>query len=126
MIAAIPKLISAIQMIHSTSQYYNTSQRMTSLFIKVTNQMVTACKDYVTDHQLNRVWDQPRKPLIEKLNDCIRLNQEYQNCFQRTKQKIEDDPSEKPFEFSEMYIFGKFDTFCRRLQKVGVTKVSFL
>eukprot|EP00111_Clytia_hemisphaerica_P005698 TCONS_00016530-protein len=118
MITAIPKLISAIQMIHSTSQYYNTSQRMTSLFIKVTNQMVTACKDYITDNQLNRIWDQPRKPLIEKLENCVKLNQEYQNCFQKTKQKIEEDPSEKPFEFSEMYIFGKFDTFCRRLQKI--------
>lgn len=118
MITAIPKLIGAIQMIHSTSQYYNTSQRMTSLFIKVTNQMVTACKQYVTDGQLNRIWDQPRKPLIEKLNSCITLNREYQNCFQKTKQKIEEDPLEKPFEFSEMYIFGKFDTFCRRLQKI--------
>lgn len=118
MIAAIPKLISAIQMIHSTSQYYNTSQRMTSLFIKVTNQMVTACKEYLTDNRKNKIWDQERLPLIEKLESCVRLNQEYQVNFQKTKQKIENDPSEKPFEFSEMYIFGKFDTFCKRLLKI--------
>ena len=27
-------------------------------------------------------------------------------------------PNERKFEFSEMYIFGKFDTFSRRLKKI--------
>ena len=83
--------------------------------------MVTACKNYVTDRGINRVWDQPRQPLIEKLKACLRLNQEYQKCFQRTKKRIAEDPTMKPFEFSEMYIFGKFDTFCKRLNQVRVT-----
>lgn len=88
---------------------------------QVTNQMVTACKNYLTDRGVNRVWDQPRQPLIEKLKACLRLNQEYQKCFQRTKRRIAEDPTMKPFEFSEMYIFGKFDTFCKRLNQVRIT-----
>ncbi|OWF42162.1 dynein heavy chain 8, axonemal-like [Mizuhopecten yessoensis] len=115
---SLPGLVNAIRMIHSISRYYNTSERMTSLFIKVTNQMVTACKNYITDDGVSRIWDQPRQPLIEKLENSVSLFRNYQAIFQRTKKKIEATPGEKPFEFSEMYIFGKFETFCKRLEKI--------
>ena len=35
MMGSIPSLINAIRMINSLSRYYNSSERMTSLFIKV-------------------------------------------------------------------------------------------
>ena len=35
MVDGIPGLINAIRMIHSISQFYNTTERMTSLFVKV-------------------------------------------------------------------------------------------
>jgi dynein heavy chain len=43
---------------------------------------------------------------------------EYQHCFHKTKHYLKQNPSEKQFEFSEMYIFGKFETFHRRLAKI--------
>ena len=42
----------------------------------------------------------------------------FKACFHKTKAKLEKMPNERPFEFSEMYIFGKFDTFTRRLKKI--------
>ncbi|KAK6326444.1 hypothetical protein J4Q44_G00020890 [Coregonus suidteri] len=45
-------------------------------------------------------------------------NKEYQKCFHKTKEKLEQSPSERQFDFSEMYIFGKFETFQRRLYKI--------
>ncbi|XP_070767347.1 dynein axonemal heavy chain 5 isoform X1 [Enoplosus armatus] len=118
MVDAIPGLINAIRMIHSISRYYNTSEKITSLFVKVTNQMITACKAYITNNGSNSIWDQPQQVVADKIKAAIHLNQEYQRYFHKTKEKLEQTPSERQFDFSEMYIFGKFDTFQRRLNKI--------
>ncbi|XP_064201033.1 dynein axonemal heavy chain 5 isoform X1 [Anguilla rostrata] len=118
MVEAIPGLINAIRMIHSISRYYNTSEKITSLFVKVTNQMITACKAYITNNGTATIWEQSQDVVAEKLKAAIHLNKEYQSCFHKTKQKLEQSPSERQFDFSEMYIFGKFDTFEKRLNKI--------
>ncbi|KAF5402085.1 hypothetical protein PHET_04380 [Paragonimus heterotremus] len=73
----LPTLLNAIRMIYSVSQHYNTSERVTSLFIKVTNQLIVACRRYVTEG-VSRIWDLP----------------------------------------NENYIFGKFDVYSTRLNKL--------
>ena len=118
MVEHIPSLMNAIRMIYSISQYYNTSERMTSLFVKVTNQMITTCKKYVL-HDVTKIWEIPRPLLLQRLNECTQLNEEYQKQFQKTKEKLRLNPNERQFEFSENYIFGKFDTFCRRLERIA-------
>ncbi|KAG5461780.1 MAG: dynein heavy chain, N-terminal region 1-domain-containing protein, partial [Olpidium bornovanus] len=100
MIPAIPGLINAIKMIYSISRYYNTSERMTSLF------------------DGDKIWSQERSVLVKKLEECVHLDEAYQKCFHETKRKLQETPNEKQFDFSEMYIFGKFDAFCKRIQKV--------
>lgn len=84
MIPAIPGLINAIKMIYSISRYYNTSERMTSLFVKITNQMITSCKEYVY-RDGSKLWDQDRGELVRKLGDCVKLNEAYQRVFHEIK-----------------------------------------
>lgn len=117
MLDCIPGLINAIRMINSISRYYNTSERMTSLFVKVTNQMVSACKNYILK-DVSKVWELPRDKALQRIEDCLHLNTEYQACFRRTKEKLKESPNDKQFDFSEKYIFGKFEIFSRRLEKV--------
>ncbi|KAI8902513.1 dynein heavy chain and region D6 of dynein motor-domain-containing protein [Globomyces pollinis-pini] len=118
MIPAIPGLINAIKMIYSISRYYNTSERMTSLFVKITNQMITSSKEFVYKEGGSKIWDLDRQVLVHKLLQCMKLNEAYQRCFHEIKKKLQETPNEKQFDFSEMYIFGKFDAFCKRIQKV--------
>ena len=114
MLDSIPGLMNAIRMINSYSRYYNTSEHMTALFVKVTNQMITACRAHITDSGYSKLWDLEMAVVLQRLSDCLHLNSEYQLCFQRTQEKLKDHPEERPFDFSEMYIFGKFNNFCRR------------
>ncbi|XP_027537399.1 dynein heavy chain 5, axonemal isoform X11 [Neopelma chrysocephalum] len=118
MVDAIPGLINTIKMIQSISQYYNTSEKISSLFVKVTNQMITACKSYIANNDTATIWNQPQERVMEKLQAAIRLKQEYQNCFRKIKENLEQNPAERQFDFSEIYIFGKFETFHRRLVKI--------
>ena len=86
---------------------------------QVTNQIVKSCKNYITEENQIRIWDQSRTALIAKIDTCITLYHKYHEAIQKTKQRGETI-EEKPFEFSEMYVFGKFEAFCKRLNKVEI------
>lgn len=105
MLELIPSLINAVQMIYQISTYYNSSERMTSLFGKVTNQMITTCKAYL-NQGVARVWDHPRPELIRRIKDCVALNQAYQTQFHKVKRELTLSPSERQFEFRWVLYFG--------------------
>lgn len=98
MIAAIPGLINAIKMVHGMSQHYNTSERMTSIFVKITNQMITSCKSYIYESGTN-LWEQNRPKLVERLIQCGALNEAYQKCFHDTKENLMENPNERKSTF---------------------------
>ncbi len=80
--------------------------------------MITASKIFITNGGTETIWSQPSQQVTKKIRDCLRLKDEYQACFQRTKKALEEAKEERKFEFSETYIFGKFDTFARRVNRI--------
>nr|XP_020477564.1 dynein heavy chain 8, axonemal-like [Monopterus albus] len=114
----IPTLMSSIRMIHTVSWYYNTSERMTSLLLKVTNQMIASCRSYLAQG-VAPIWDHSRPVLLQCISECCHLNLEYHRSFHTIRDKLSEQLADGHFDFSENYIFGKFEAFCRRLEKVA-------
>jgi len=103
-------------MIHTIARFYNTNDKMTGLFVKITNQMIKNCKEKILNGgKIEDVWKRDPAELIEVLGQCIKLNREYRDCYKETKEKVADMPKGKTFDFPETQLFGKFDTFVRRL-----------
>ena len=60
--------MNSIKMIHTIARYYNTTERMTGLFVKITNQMITNCKYNIVNFK-NIKLGLPRKGKMGSLSD---------------------------------------------------------
>ncbi len=87
--------MNSIKMIHTIARYYNTNDRMTGLFVKITNQMITNCKTNILEFKKKEagvttkkgimaddaaLWDHDKYPpneLIAVLKSCLDLNTAY-------------------------------------------------
>lgn len=101
------------------SRYYNTNEKMTNLFTKITDQMIRNCKQSITnDGSSEGLWDKNPQELVRQLEACLKLNDAYQEQYNLTKKKLQQMPKGKQFDFSDMHIFGEFNHFCRRIIKL--------
>ena len=119
-IDTLPALMSAIKMIYTIARYYNTTDKMTNLFIKITNQMITNCKTRLKrgENDKDKIWERNPAELIEDLRNCINLNHAYREQYNIVRNKVADLLKGRHFDFSATAIFGKFDLFCRRVSKL--------
>jgi len=71
-IDGLPALMDNIRMMHTIARYYSTSERMTALFVKITNQMITKCKEHITPdaRKPEKLWQLPKLELVAKMQAC--------------------------------------------------------
>lgn len=137
----INKLISAVTMVHRYSRFYNTSERLTSLLVKITNQIILILRDYMTDGGTKLNTDD-LPALEEKIGQAILVQETYHSAMEAEKMKAEqaqvttshfnrdfskpricsypENPEKESIaiKFSENSVFGKIDTFVSRIQKI--------
>jgi len=77
-VETLPALVNSIKMIHTIARYYNTTERMTKLFMKITNQMINACKKTILDDdsptRMDVLWTSNTSELLLKFESCLKLN----------------------------------------------------
>ena len=119
-IDTLPALLNSVTMIHTIARYYNTSERITNLFSKITNQMIHNCRTCIIGdcEDASQLWEISPPELIKNLEVCLKLNVAYQEQYNLTKNKLMTLPKGKQFDFNESLIFGRFDLFCRRVVKL--------
>jgi dynein heavy chain len=121
---------------------------MTGLFIRITNQMITNCRFNIINFRRLKegkapvgaltaaqiaqgkkqppvddtvLWDHEMYPpdeLIEMLQQCLDLHEAYIKQYEFTKERLQNVPKAKQFDFNPTQIFGRFDLFCRRVTKL--------
>ncbi len=124
---SLPALINSVKMVHTIARYFNTTPRLTDLFVKLTHAMIGKCCAYILDDPSVEIygarkgldlWKYPPTTLIVRLTTCLKLNELYQETYRLTKEKLAANPKNKQFDFPEQAIFGMFDLFCRRVVKI--------
>ena len=63
---------------------------MTTLFVKITNQMIANCKEYI--RAPGRLWEQHAESVVQRLSLCLKLNEAYQEQYAVQKEKLALQP----------------------------------
>ena len=118
-IDTFPALMSAIKMIYTIARYYSSTDRMTTLFVKITNQIVKRCKAKIYQEKgFDKIWERNPKELIEDIRKCLEICHAYKEEYNAIKAKVAELPKGKHFDFSGTAIFGKLEFFCKRITKL--------
>ena len=135
-------LMSSMKMIHTLSRYYGTQTRMTNLFLRITNQLIRRCRDWIhhgehvnankpalsgtdantsnpaDDNNHTQLWSTDADTVIQRMESAIKLYDTYLYQYNSIKQKLELLPKGKQFNFDDTVIFAKFTRFRRRIEKL--------
>ena len=119
----LPALMNSIKMIHTIARYYNTNDRVTELFKKITKQMIICCKNSILNGETSddKLWNHERFPpekLILVLKSCIELNKLIKLNMKLQKKFLWRCQKRSNLSSHQIRFFGKFDLFCRRVSKL--------
>lgn len=113
----IPPLLAVLRSVYNSSHFFNTSERMTSFLSKITNQLIVASQNYLTDNYQKPIWSENMANLVRKISECKALQDVYRSTYYRMLREIEER-GDKPLTCSANFLFNRLDKFTIRLSKI--------
>lgn len=113
----IPPLLTVLRSVYNSSTFFNTSERMSSFLSKITNQLIVASQNYLTDNHTKSIWSENMTTLVRKINECKKMQEVYRETYEKMCQEIVAS-GEKPLTCSPNYLFNRLDAFTIRLCKI--------
>ncbi|KIZ06068.1 Dynein gamma chain, flagellar outer arm [Monoraphidium neglectum] len=110
-------LVGTCCTLYRIARFYGTPERMTTLFSKITNQMMRACREFILEP--GKLWEQPRQHLIANMRAAKELADAYKATFLAVRDEMARDADDgKRLEVDERAVFLKFELFAKRLGKL--------
>uniref|UniRef100_A0A7S3YRZ4 AAA+ ATPase domain-containing protein n=1 Tax=Lotharella globosa TaxID=91324 RepID=A0A7S3YRZ4_9EUKA len=126
----LPVVMNNMKMIYILSRHYGKAIRMTNLFTRITNQLVTRCRQVIYgSDKVSTIWGRDPGEVVKNLNEAIKLRDEYVKQFHAASEEVAKEgkkekkmsaPSyKKPFTtFNLKRIFNHFHDFVQRAEKL--------
>jgi dynein heavy chain, axonemal len=106
----LPRILNIIRVIWANSDYYNTRDRLTAMFRKLSNEIIRRCSDSIN---LDRIFDGYVNSSKKILNDCIECCDSWKDIYANCA-KIHQKMSSKGWELDRTTIFAQIDAFIQR------------
>jgi len=123
----LPEIIYCIRLICSSSEFYNTEERITGLLRKVSNELIRCCCMKI---DLSEIYEGNIDMSIQILNESIHTGVFWKELYKRTADAISTytDEKSKHWNFDIASIFAQVDAFvqrCRDLLEVCEGQIQF-
>jgi len=113
----LPKFMSTLRSIFNCSTFFKTNERISSFFSKITNQVIIASKNYLTNNHQAIIWSENMTILVQKINECLQMQEAYRYNFEKLFEVMEA-ANEFKFEYSESFLFDRLNAYNDRLSKI--------
>lgn len=124
----LPRILIFIRMMMKVSKYYNTSERLTGLLRKVSNEIINRCRDNIS---LESIFDGKVDSSVQALQECIYAG----NIWKQQCSKILGHPPEEfeaqdsqVFSYDATRVFAEVHAFvqrCKDLLEVCDSQIQF-
>ena len=143
LVETMPRIVNSIAWMACISRFFNTPDRLASLFHRLSERVVRSCKKCIysawfksgehgsatttnrnsnstptsqnNDKPVTSHWNVcVRAQVIESIESCIELAEAFRFSYTETRIGLKRFPSAPQFDFNETYIFGPLDDFLTR------------